>query len=112
MAPVDGFNATVALSEPARASAAVRHRMGLELVDGLAALAAVEPEAAGLSDFGRIDGFLERQVDRWASELAGYARFPEWTGPRSEEHTSELQSLMRISYAVFCLTKKKPHTSR
>src|SRR3546814_12978143 len=26
--------------------------------------------------------------------------------PRSEEHTSELQSLMRISYAVFCLTKK------
>src|SRR3546814_2729000 len=29
------------------------------------------------------------------------------TGPRSEEHTSELQSLMRISYAVFCLKKKK-----
>src|SRR3546814_4712763 len=29
--------------------------------------------------------------------------------PRSEEHTSELQSLMRISYAVFCLKKKK-HT--
>src|SRR3546814_1110258 len=29
-----------------------------------------------------------------------------WTGIRSEEHTSELQSLMRISYAVFCLKKK------
>src|SRR3546814_9142634 len=29
-------------------------------------------------------------------------------GRRSEEHTSELQSLMRISYAVFCLKKKKP----
>src|SRR3546814_9085832 len=29
---------------------------------------------------------------------------------RSEEHTSELQSLMRISYAVFCLTKKNTHT--
>src|SRR3546814_1026749 len=29
------------------------------------------------------------------------------TPPRSEEHTSELQSLMRISYAVFCLKKKK-----
>src|SRR3546814_5544989 len=29
------------------------------------------------------------------------------TNPRSEEHTSELQSLMRISYAVFCLKKKK-----
>src|SRR3546814_10100037 len=30
-------------------------------------------------------------------------------GTRSEEHTSELQSLMRISYAVFCLKKKKRH---
>src|SRR3546814_8762128 len=30
---------------------------------------------------------------------------------RSEEHTSELQSLMRISYAVFCLKKKKTKTS-
>src|SRR3546814_8475195 len=30
---------------------------------------------------------------------------------RSEEHTSELQSLMRISYAVFCLHKKKAYTS-
>src|SRR3546814_5504880 len=29
---------------------------------------------------------------------------------RSEEHTSELQSLMRISYAVFCLKKKNTHT--
>src|SRR3546814_4438603 len=30
---------------------------------------------------------------------------------RSEEHTSELQSLMRISYAVFCLKKKNTHTT-
>src|SRR3546814_1996568 len=30
----------------------------------------------------------------------------DWDNPRSEEHTSELQSLMRISYAVFCLKKK------
>src|SRR3546814_10732805 len=30
-----------------------------------------------------------------------------WKAQRSEEHTSELQSLMRISYAVFCLKKKK-----
>src|SRR3546814_9163072 len=32
--------------------------------------------------------------------------------PRSEEHTSELQSLMRISYAVFCLKKKKTKTHK
>src|SRR3546814_9832891 len=31
---------------------------------------------------------------------------------RSEEHTSELQSLMRISYAVFCLKKKKQKTQK
>src|SRR3546814_2430041 len=34
------------------------------------------------------------------------ARNPDLVGDRSEEHTSELQSLMRISYAVFCLNKK------
>src|SRR3546814_6660711 len=32
---------------------------------------------------------------------------PPWRARRSEEHTSELQSLMRISYAVFCLKKNK-----
>src|SRR3546814_10348985 len=34
------------------------------------------------------------------------------TGDRSEEHTSELQSLMRISYAVFCLKKNKNTTTK
>src|SRR3546814_7399838 len=34
---------------------------------------------------------------------------PQRRGERSEEHTSELQSLMRISYAVFCLKKKQQH---
>src|SRR3546814_8266172 len=37
----------------------------------------------------------------------GYWQRPELTAERSEEHTSELQSLMRIPYAVFCLQKKK-----
>src|SRR3546814_2370674 len=42
-----------------------------------------------------------------ATLIAGYeAALPQG---RSEEHTSELQSLMRISYAVFCLQKKHPH---
>src|SRR3546814_1734754 len=39
-------------------------------------------------------------------EVAAYAA----TSDRSEEHTSELQSLMRISYAVFCLKKKQKTT--
>src|SRR3546814_2393602 len=38
---------------------------------------------------------------------------PKWGGElRSEEHTSELQSLMRISYAVFCLKQKKVNESK
>src|SRR3546814_3207892 len=41
---------------------------------------------------------------RLPGELAPY--YVRWAEQRSEEHTSELQSLMRISYAVFCLTKK------
>src|SRR3546814_3593374 len=41
-----------------------------------------------------------------AAQLRGVDSF----GMRSEEHTSELQSLMRISYAVFCLKKKTKHT--
>src|SRR3546814_7020246 len=41
------------------------------------------------------------------------AKVGSYFGSRSEEHTSELQSLMRISYAVFCLKKTTPHnTSR
>src|SRR3546814_8930980 len=39
-------------------------------------------------------------------------RMPEAEAWRSEEHTSELQSLMRISYAVFCLKKKKNDIKR
>src|SRR3546814_7194415 len=37
---------------------------------------------------------------------AGFPTGMKWSFMRSEEHTSELQSLMRISYAVFCLKKK------
>src|SRR3546814_3497344 len=43
---------------------------------------------------------------RTLSTVPGLERSRALTGDRSEEHTSELQSLMRISYAVFCLKKK------
>src|SRR3546814_6439215 len=47
----------------------------------------------------------------WTPDPTFYpsARMAMEAPPRSEEHTSELQSLMRISYAVFCLKKKKIH---
>src|SRR3546814_1273335 len=44
----------------------------------------------------------------WARERGwNHLQFVSTAGNRSEEHTSELQSLMRISYAVFCLKKKQ-----
>src|SRR3546814_404711 len=49
------------------------------------------------------------RVDLVAPDLPGHGRsahLPPGADYRSEEHTSELQSLMRISYAVFCLKKK------
>src|SRR3546814_3976091 len=70
------------------------------------------------SDFNDLDQLAVRIEQRqlsaefmreWDKFLATFG----WRGPmemdlasRSEEHTSELQSLMRISYAVFCLKKK------
>src|SRR3546814_5276015 len=51
-------------------------------------------------------GLVAHQVAHHADTRAGQAVGLEVRRVRSEEHTSELQSLMRISYAVFCLKKK------
>src|SRR3546814_2443706 len=62
------------------------------------ALAGLLGNRAGWDDRkARARGFVERERN-WSSNICRYER--------SEEHTSELQSLMRISYAVFCLKKK------
>src|SRR3546814_7175828 len=54
---------------------------------------------------------LAETADRVGEYLEkGYKAVRAQSGMRSEEHTSELQSLMRISYAVFCLKKKKEKT--
>src|SRR3546814_4609030 len=49
------------------------------------------------------------KMTRWRFRLISRPRRSQPTRIRSEEHTSELQSLMRISYAVFCLKKKTQH---
>src|SRR3546814_11831663 len=63
-------------------------------INGMAALAACNTIQGRLVDFA---------AEHWG--------VPESQVERSEEHTSELQSLMRISYAVFCLKKKKKNKS-
>src|SRR3546814_9279756 len=60
-----------------------------------------------------VDGIVHYCVANMPGAVPLTSRFPypadriRRIAPRSEEHTSELQSLMRISYAVFCLKKKK-----
>src|SRR3546814_5989597 len=51
-----------------------------------------------------------RTLTRWLRNGIGSAARLKHPRRRSEEHTSELQSLMRISYAVFCLKKKTPNS--
>src|SRR3546814_6137457 len=75
--------------------------LGLETSCDETGVALYDSERGLLADalFSQID--LHRAYGGVVPELA-----------RSEEHTSELQSLMRISYAVFCLNKKNKHTHK
>src|SRR3546814_10566527 len=56
----------------------------------------------------QVDGLKSGRIPPQAAAAAPAGAGEE---QRSEEHTSELQSLMRISYAVFCLTKKNNNTA-
>src|SRR3546814_6228543 len=100
--------------------------LGADLGGGYPALGAAFPERApedgllGLLGHGDVAGHakqLEHELllgkeigHRWRTSCS-YSEGPATpslaTPARSEEHTSELQSLMRISYAVFCLKKNK-----
>ncbi|MGR3779936.1 MAG: phosphotransferase family protein [Albimonas sp.] len=80
MEPVEGFNAVTGLPEPHRSDPAVRRRMGFALVEGIAALHRVDYRAAGLEGFGKPEGYLARQADRWLAQLADYERHAEWPG--------------------------------
>src|SRR3546814_4186990 len=66
----------------------------------------VEWQDAQRSAAGRAQGRMRAERSERALDPAPTPPSPTWPGfARSEEHTSELQSLMRISYAVFCLKK-------
>src|SRR3546814_5132346 len=81
----------------------------------LADRAAVEDAHALITLHGEEAGFAAAARAEQYRALGNHVHFARWRQierlitylSRSEEHTSELQSLMRISYAVFCLKKKK-----
>jgi len=81
MEPVDGFNASGELPALHAGDPTVRYGMGLSMADALAKLGAVDHVAVGLADYGKPDGFLERQVPRWLSELDSYRQFENYPGP-------------------------------
>src|SRR3546814_3220336 len=62
-------------------------------------------QVAALAKQEKLEGW--QWVQKRFEKLGQHRKQPSGLNIRSEEHTSELQSLMRISYAVFCLKKKK-----
>ncbi|MFI6309640.1 phosphotransferase family protein [Nocardia fusca] len=81
MDPIDGFNAGAALPAHHAGNTAIRFDMGMSMAGALARLGAVDHVAVGLADFGKPEGFLERQVPRWIAELESYAGFDNYSGP-------------------------------
>src|SRR3546814_939101 len=110
--PAEAARAGAATDYPAAAkvvSAAIPHKteaggVALGLMDDAAltqALDGIRVRVAERKPDATIEGYLVQRMEKGLAEvLIGYRV------DRSEEHTSELQSLMRISYAVFCLKKK------
>ncbi|MFE3000922.1 phosphotransferase family protein [Nocardia sp. NPDC059246] len=80
MEPIDGFNAMTDLPPAYATDPALRHDMGLAMVDALAELGSIDYKAVGLEDFGRPEGFLERQVPRWLNELSSYTKLSGYSG--------------------------------
>src|SRR3546814_1406315 len=81
-------------------------QVGLDLVE-------VDPQTEHLGEPAAAPDHLEEAVRQRAGQVAGAqpGRHRRQGQVRSEEHASELQSLMRISYAVFCLKKKTNNTT-
>lgn len=80
MEPVAGFNASAGLPALHASDPQIRRHMGLSMVDALLRLGEVDYKAVGLGDFGKPDGFLQRQAPRWLSQLHGYADYQNWPG--------------------------------
>lgn len=81
MEPVNGFNPQNELPELHAGDPEIRRQMGLSAVEAIAHLGALDYQALGLADYGKPDGFLERQVPRWLAELESYSANEGYPGP-------------------------------
>src|SRR3546814_7562959 len=80
-----------------------------------------QTQVGGVDYAGLVNQNYQNQMNAYGAKMGGLFGLAGSLGGaaimsdrrlRSEEHTSELQSLMRISYAVFCLKKKKQHKTK
>ncbi|MFE5284729.1 phosphotransferase family protein [Nocardia sp. NPDC056611] len=81
MEPITGFNPQNELPELHAGDPEVRRKMGLSAVEAIARLGSLDHEALGLADYGKPEGFLERQVPRWLKELDSYSVNEGYPGP-------------------------------
>ncbi len=91
----EAFNARVAIPGHIAADLSLQHVMGETVVDGLAALGEVDYLRVGLEGFGKPAGWVERQVDRWAKQLASYAVVEAWPGPQGIPHLEDVTAWLR-----------------
>ena len=95
MEPVEGFNSINGMPPLHAGSPEIRHRMGLAMVEAIAALGSLDYRALGLDGFGRPENYLERQVDRWQFQLAGYAEHAGWPGPAEIPGVDQMAAWLR-----------------
>lgn len=81
MEVVEGCNITMGMKAFHREKEAARTRMGLSMVEAISELAKVDYAKVGLGDFGKVDGYLERQVGRWQKQLDSYSTIEGYPGP-------------------------------
>jgi aminoglycoside phosphotransferase (APT) family kinase protein len=81
MQPIDGFMPMGALPGEYATNPEWRRRIGYELVEGAAKLGAVDHEAVGLTDFGKAEAWIDRQVSRWRSQLDSYSQLDGYDTP-------------------------------
>jgi aminoglycoside phosphotransferase (APT) family kinase protein len=96
MAPVDGVVVRESLPAPLRDDPFSPRACADALVDALAGIHAFDWQAGGLSDFGKPDGYLARQVPRWLGQLERYATRPlpdvDAAGRWLQSHTPVMQA--------------------
>ncbi len=81
MEAIEGFNPVQGLKSFHAENQSARARMGLSMVDAISELAKLDYQKLGLNDFGKVEGYLDRQVGRWQKQLDSYSSFEGYPGP-------------------------------